>query len=127
MDEPYSQQEFSQPAFHARYRRVISQLLYGFIRHFFITLGFIFGDAVAFPVTGQQGFPVYAVTCGLKLLPGIMRPNVVLNAGIHGESDTFIYSLLEVDEKSPGFIVRSRKNLQKSPVTSMNMLSPVAV
>ncbi len=41
-------------------------------------------------------------------------------------NDTFIYSLLEIGADNPGFIIRSRKNPEKSLVSSMNMLSPVA-
>jgi hypothetical protein len=42
------------------------------------------------------------------------------------QNEKFIYSLLEIGPDNPGFIIRSRKNHDKSFVTSMNMLSPVA-
>lgn len=43
------------------------------------------------------------------------------------QNDKFLYSLLEIGPKNPGFIIRSRKNPEKSFVSSMNMLSPVAM
>ncbi|MDP3975993.1 MAG: hypothetical protein Q8P95_03685 [bacterium] len=42
-------------------------------------------------------------------------------------NEHFIYSLLEVDENSPGYIIRSRKEKDRSKVMPMNMLSPVAM
>ncbi|MDF2379119.1 MAG: hypothetical protein P1V18_02760 [Candidatus Gracilibacteria bacterium] len=43
------------------------------------------------------------------------------------ENKTFIYSLLEIGEKNPGFVIRSRKNHSDSRFISMNMLSPAAM
>ncbi|MDP2691773.1 MAG: hypothetical protein Q8O95_05225 [bacterium] len=43
------------------------------------------------------------------------------------ENEQFRYSLLEIDQLSPGFIIRSRKNPEKSPVRAMNSLSPVSM
>ena len=43
------------------------------------------------------------------------------------ENEKFIYSLLEISADNPGFIIRSRKNPEKSTVISMNNLSPVAM
>lgn len=43
------------------------------------------------------------------------------------ESDTFVYSLMEIDEHAPGYIIRSRKNRGSSPVMAMNLVSPVAM
>jgi hypothetical protein len=42
------------------------------------------------------------------------------------QNEKFIYSLLEIAPENPGFIIRSRKNPERSLVSSMNMLSPVA-
>lgn len=43
------------------------------------------------------------------------------------ENDKFLYSLLEIGEENPGFIIRSRKNTGSSRFISMNLLSPVAM
>jgi len=43
------------------------------------------------------------------------------------ENDHFIYSLLEISQENPGYIIRSRKSPEKSKILSMNHLSPVAL
>jgi hypothetical protein len=43
------------------------------------------------------------------------------------ENEHFTYSLLEISQDNPAYIIRSRKNRDKSKVYSMNHLSPVAL
>lgn len=43
------------------------------------------------------------------------------------ENDHFIYTLLEVSQDNPGYVIRSRKNRDQSRIISMNHLSPVAL
>jgi hypothetical protein len=43
------------------------------------------------------------------------------------ENEHFIYSLLEISQDNPGYIIRSRKDREKSKILSMNHLSPVAL
>src|SRR5690606_31410559 len=43
------------------------------------------------------------------------------------ENDHFIYTLLEISQDNPGYIIRSRKAPEKSKILSMNHLSPVAL
>lgn len=43
------------------------------------------------------------------------------------ENEHFIYSLLEIGKDNPAYIIRSRKDREKSRVLSMNHLSPVAL
>jgi len=42
------------------------------------------------------------------------------------ESETFVYSLMEIHDDSPGFIIRTRKEADHSAILAMNRLSPVA-
>lgn len=43
------------------------------------------------------------------------------------ENEHFIYTLLEISQENPGYVIRSRKNRDASKVISMNHLSPVAL